>query len=474
MNRHGRLRGRRMSKDEFSFLINTDLLLAAREDAKSQLIAQMNPVELKAGERLISQGEQGDRFYLIQNGSCRVTLEKDDQIHLISRLKSGDLVGEMAILTGEIRTANVDAETDMVVWSIGRSQFDELCGVYRELREFLTQIVTRRLSSTKLTADRIIGKYTIREFLGQGGWSLVYKGAHSALNLPVAIKMLKHDMAMDPDFSEKFQNEAKVVAGLNHENIVRVYDIEHLFRTVFIMMEYLEGAALDQILENLGRLPFNRVLDLLTQICHGLNYAHSKGVVHQDIKPANIFVQEDDRAKILDFGLACPTGSEDLIGLPGTPYYMSPEQIEGDPVDERTDIYSLGITAFEIATGQRPFPQKDVKSLLQAHREEPVPDPRILNPDLPAEFAEFVDRATRKDPERRFQDAGEALDKLISLSIKTGLRGRSAAPQKRKMMNLFMFYRDEQQLELSRVVEAFARELELLGTDFRVTNFEEV
>jgi len=463
-----------MTTEDFNFLMKTGILCAVPDEGKSHVLACMVPLSLKPGERLISQGDKGDSLFLIQHGSCVVSLDKDGVSHPISRLKAGDLVGEMAILTGETRTANVDAETDMLVWSIGRTQFDDLCAVYREVREFLTQIVTKRLSSTKFTAEKTIGKYAIHELLGQGGWSIVYKGVHSALNLPVAIKMLKHDMAMDADFLDKFQNEAKIVAGLNHENIVRVYDIEHLYRTVFIMMEYLEGTALDEILDTIPRLPFHRVLDLLIQVCHGLNYAHSKGIVHQDIKPANIFVQDDDRVKIVDFGLACPTGSEDVIGLPGTPFYMAPEQIEGDPVDGRTDIYSLGITAFEMATGRRPFPQNDVRSLLQSHREEPVPDPRELNPELPAKFAAFVRAATQKEPELRFQQMGEVIDQLMPLFDKTALRRRSGSAEKRKMMSLFMFYRDDQQLELSRLVEKFTRELKQLGADLRVTNLDDV
>lgn len=469
-----RNRNRRMTTEDFNFLMGTDLLLAAPDEAKSHLLSVMSPVRISAGQRLISQGEKGDRFYVIQEGTCTVNVKRDGKLQPICRLKPGELVGEMAILTGERRTAQVDAEADMVLWSVTRVHFDEICREYLDLREFLTELVTNRLASTKHTADKAIGKYTVSEVMGKGGWSLVYRGHHSTLHFPVAVKMLKHDMAMDPDFLKKFQNEATIIAGLNHENIVRVYDIEHQYRTVFIMMEFLEGTALDEVLEDMPRLGFGRMLNWLIQVCHGLGYAHDQGIVHQDIKPANIFVQKNEVAKILDFGLACPTGSEDVIDMPGTPFYMAPEQIEGEPVDKRTDIYSLGITAFEMATGQRPFPMKDVQQILQAHAEKPMPDPRELNPDLPAEFAHFIQRATQKNPETRYQSVEEALGDLLSMAERAGLEAATEAAVKRKMMSIHMFYRDDQQKDLSLVVDKFSKELSRLGAGFRVAHFDDI
>lgn len=463
-----------MSQEDFGFLMGTELLTATPDEAKSQLLSYLTRVDLKAGERLIAQGDRGDRFYVIQQGSCMVSVEKDDKAQSICRLKPGDLVGEMAILTGERRTAQVDAETDMVVWGVTKSHFDELCSAYMELRQFLTEIVTARLASTKITANKVIGKYTVNSVMGQGGWSIVYQGQHSSLHFPVAVKMLKHDMAMDPDFLQKFQDEASIIASLNHENIVKVYDIEHLYRTVFIVMECLSGMALDEILDTAPRMEFGTIVNLLVQVCNGLSYAHTAGIIHQDIKPANIFVQDNDVAKIVDFGLACPTGSEDSMGFAGTPHYMAPEQIEGDPVDARTDIYCLGITAFEMATGQRPFADKDVQQLLQSHCEAPMPDPRGLNPDLPDDFCTFVSRATQKLPDERYQSVAEALEDLTPLAERIGLGKAPHQAAKRRAMNLFMLYQDENLKEVNRAVENFEKELQRLGLEMRVAHFEDI
>jgi serine/threonine protein kinase len=283
----------------------------------------------------------------------------------------------MAIFTGEPRRAHVDAETDMKLWSINRDQFDTMCETYPDLRGFLTDLITRRFSSERMTADRTIGKYVITEILGRGGYSNVYRGIHASLNMPVAIKMLNHDMAMDPDFSEKFRNEAKTIARLNHENIIKVYDIEELYRTIFIIMEYLEGVPLDYVLEKMERLPLRRALDIL------------------DIKPGNIFIQPDNTTKIVDFGLAVRPGTVDDLCWPGSILYAPPEKIQGEPVDERSDIYSLGITTYEMVTGQRPFAENDPAKVMSLHVNKNVPDPRRLVPDLPEEMSDFILRATK-------------------------------------------------------------------------------
>ena len=464
---------RRMYPGDLEFLTASPLFHAIPLEAKCPLLECMTPIHVKTGERFISQGDEGDTFYIIQEGSCVVNVEKNGTRHAISRLRSGDIVGEIALLTGEPRTANVDAETDMVLWSLSREQFDSLCNDYPDLLDFLTELVTHRFTTEKVTANKTIGKYLISEIIGRGGWSIVYKGLHTSLNMPVAIKMLKHDMAMNKDFAEKFHNEAKTVALLNHDNIVRVYDIEELYRTIFIIMEYLEGLPLDYILYRMPKLTVPKALDILLQVCTGLSYAHDQGIVHQDIKPANIFIQLDGRTKIVDFGLSCPPGTIDC-SLPGTIYYMSPEQIEGETVDERTDIYSFGIMAFELLTGQRPYLEEDASKLMELHLRKEVPDPRTLVPDLPHELYYLIKRATQKDPSARFKSVWEVIRDLQPLADKLGVERQPPLDKQRKMMNLFLFYQDEQQLALNKLVEEFNRQVKEIGAELKVTTVDKV
>jgi serine/threonine protein kinase len=464
---------RRMYPGDLDFLIGSRLLHAIPLEAKCPLLDRMTPIKVKSGDRFISQGDEGNTFYIIQQGSCVVNVEKNGSKHAISRLRSGDIVGEIALLTGEPRTANVDAETDMVLWSLTRKQFDSLCTNYPDLLDFLTELVTHRFSTEKVTANKTIGKYLISEIIGRGGWSIVYKGLHKSLNMPVAIKMLKHDMAMNEEFAEKFHNEAKTVALLNHDNIVRVYDIEELYRTIFIIMEYLEGLPLDYILYRMPKLTVSKALDILLQVCSGLSYAHDQGIVHQDIKPANIFIQLDGRTKIVDFGLSCPPGSIDC-SLPGTIYYMSPEQIEGETVDERTDIYSFGIMAYEMLTGQMPYPEEDPMKVMELHLREDVPDPRALVPDLPYELSYFIKRATQKNPSARFKSVWEITRDLQPLADKLGIERRPQTDKRRKMMNLFLFYQDEQQLVLNKLLEEFNSQVKDIGAELKVTTVDKV
>ena len=419
-----------ISSADLEFLSNTNLFAAVQNASMTSLLNSLNFRHVKAGERFIIQGEEGDRFYIIQNGSCIINVEKDSNINRVACLKSGDVVGEMAVVTGEHRSSHVDAETDMDLWSLTRKQFDSLSREFPDLRNFLTEIVAQRFSSSKITADRTIGKYTIHEVLDQGAWSIVYKGLHDVLNYPVALKMLKHTMAMDPEFSEKFRHEAKTIARLNHPNIVRIYDIEERYRTLFIIMEFLEGFSLKYMLMNKPKPLLSGSLDIILQVCSGLAYAHKQGIIHQDIKPANIFIQPDGQVKIVDFGLSCSQGNIDF-DMPGTPYYMSPEQIQGEPVDQRTDIYSLGIVVHELLTGQRPFPEGRIGKLLDLHVKEDTPDPRSLVPDLPEELRSVIMNSVRRIPSERFNNVSEVINELQPLAEKLELKYHSL-PGKRE------------------------------------------
>jgi tRNA A-37 threonylcarbamoyl transferase component Bud32 len=464
---------RRPLSSDYEFFIRTKLLRAIPRGAVCSVLNSIGFKSVRVGERFITQGEKGDTFYVIQKGSCLITLEKGGEIHPLARLKEGDVVGEMAVLTGEPRTAHADAETDMEVWGLTEQQFEAIAADHPALRNFLTELVAHRFESSNLTADRTIGKYRITDILGKGGYGIVYKGLHADLNRPVAIKMMKHDLAMDPEFITNFRNEAKTIAGMNHENIIKVYDIEERYRTLFIVTEFLEGSPLDSLLEKMVRLPVVKTLPILTQVCKGLAYAHKQGLVHLDIKPANIFVISNDQVKILDFGLAQPLGTEDLCGI-GTPHYMSPEQVEGTAVDARSDIYSLGITAYELVTGRRPFLEEDLTKLMDCHLNRDLPDPRQIVPDLPEDLIRIIFKATWKDPLARYQRVEEMLADLRQVSERLGIAPEPVPKDPRKMMSLFLFYREDQQLRLNAILEEFSRKIIELGATLKAAEFKDI
>jgi len=456
----------------FLFLAGTKLLGSLPRKAFCRVLNALSHKQVNKGERFIAQGEPGDAIFVIQKGSCAVILEKGTERSLIARLKAGDVVGEMAVLTGENRTAHVEAETDMDLWGLPKAHFDSLAEEYLDFRDYLTELVAQRFAMSRITADRTIGKYLVTEIIGKGGYSIVYKGRHLNLEMPVAIKMMKHDMAMDHDFIQNFRQEARTVASLNHPNIIQVYDFEERYRTFFIIMELLEGTPLDVHLKKLGRLPVHQVMGYLFQIVGGLHYAHEKSLVHLDIKPANIFLLHNDRIKILDFGLSCPPGTEGLCGL-GTPFYVAPEQIESDRIDGRADLYSLGIMTFELLTGVRPFQEEDISALMELHLTAELPDPRQWVPDLPEGLCQFIRKATRKNPDDRFRDMGETLVFLDRLAKDLGLSEVPVTPEERQMISLFLLYREEQRLGLNVLLEEFSKKLKDEGIHLKTAELKD-
>ncbi|MGD9078854.1 MAG: protein kinase [Desulfobacterales bacterium] len=457
---------------EYQFFRNTDLLKSISRDAVCPLLNCIMFQHVTAGQRFITQGEPGNTCFIIQKGTCVVNVEKDGELIPVVRMQAGDVVGEMALITGEPRSAHVDAETDMHLWCLEKTQFDKISQTYPELRSFLTDLIANWFETRPLTAERKIGKYVITDIIGKGGYSIVYRGVHEALGMPVAVKMMKHDLAMRSDFIQDFRNEAKTIAKFNHENIVHVFDFEERFQTLFIVMEPLEGMSLRALLKRMLKLPPLKVVNYLLQICAGLQYAHSKNVVHQDIKPGNIFILPNEKIKILDFGLAGPCGSENLFT--GTPFYMSPEQIDCLPVDVRTDIFALGLTAYEMLTGQRPFPEEDAWEVMDLRLKQDIPDPAEIVPDLPKMLRKFILKACAREMSERYQDVGEIIDDLRPLANKLGLKKQKISPANRKMATMFLLYHDEHQPELNRMMEDFCEKVNEIGVSCKAADFKEI
>lgn len=453
---------------------NTKFLSFISEDEDSPLLSRMTYEHLNAGERFITQGQVLDAAYVIQRGSCLVIVEKNGELHPVSHRGRGDIVGVISVLTGEPQNAHVEAETDMDLWVLEKPRFDDISKEDSELLDFLTELVVDRFDSWRPMADRVIGKYIATEIIGRGGYSIIYKGIHPGLNMPVAIKMMRHNLALYPDYLLNFRNEARTIATLNHENIVRVYDIEERFQTIFIIMELVEGESLKDIIRRLKTIPPRLVTYFLIQICSGLDYAHRRGIVHQDVNPSNMLVRKDDQLKILDFGVACPPGSDDRSIFDGTIHYMAPEQIRCDPVDERADIYSLGITAYEMVTGRTPFPGENVKAVMDLVLNLDFPDPAEIVSGLPEILRQFILKACHRDPVQRYQDMSQALEELRPLAAEFGLTTKKLIMQKQKMTTVILTYPEHQQLALNRLMEEFSSRANKLGADLKVADFRDV
>lgn len=252
------------------------------------------------------------------------------------------------------------------------------------------------------------GRYQIVGELGRGGMGIVYKVQDTALDRIVAFKVLPQALTENEQAVTNFVREAQAAAKLNHPNIVTVYDTGEQNGRFYIAMEYVEGTTIKEILKRRGPISPSGILHVLMQITEALAYAHEKKVVHRDIKPANAMWTRDKKVKLMDFGLAkvVEEARNHTTVVAGTPYYMSPEQTLGKNVDHRTDIYSLGVTLFEMATGTVPFKEGNIP---YHHVHTPPPSIRELRPDLPESLAAVVERCLQKDPAQRFQSAREIL-----------------------------------------------------------------
>jgi serine/threonine-protein kinase len=241
---------------------------------------------------------------------------------------------------------------------------------------------TKRLSRIGQT----FGKCKIVGYIGRGGMGTVWLGEHLFLRRRVAIKILHHDMSNDPEEMARFEREAIAAARLDHENIVRIHDVDEDHGRPFIVNEYVEGEDLEEVIRTKAPLPILRALHITRVVAKALEHSHAAGVVHRDIKPGNILIAKDGRIKITDFGLAREVGHQEVPledgTVLGTPFFASPEQISGLPADGRTDIYSLGVTLYTMLTGRRPFGGRSPDSVVKKHLEAPRPSPRLWRPTL--------------------------------------------------------------------------------------------
>ncbi|MDK9708565.1 MAG: protein kinase [Desulforhopalus sp.] len=449
----------------------TKLLRLLTDTRDDSFLGELTYRWVKAGERFLVQGGVEDTAYIIQQGTCLAVVEKDGCLHPAGHWSRGDIVGIRGLFTGEPRQSHVEAETDMQLWVLNKHQIDNISHNNPELLSLVTEIVASQFDSKRPVADRRIGKYIATDIIGRGAYSIVYKAVHKDLQMVVAIKMMRHNMVIDSAFLQNFRKEAQIIASLNHENILRVYDFEERYKTVFIVTEYLHGESLRSLLGRLGRIPQLLAIQYLQQICAGLSYAHAKNIIHRDINPDNIMVLPDDRIKILDFGLACPVGTEDeQIG--GTLAYQAPELLEEGWADRCSDIYALGITAFELITGQLPFTTDEILTIFQENGQRVLPDPADLLPEIPPELRRIIVKACQHMRKDRYQDIAEVLDDLAPLYNQHVVALPSRTKQQESATIICRYSRKKRE-DLDRILLEFIRLSEELDIEIQVFKTDE-
>ncbi len=410
--------------DIAAFLKQVPVFQGLSQESADRLAQETLDKRYPAGTLIVRRGTPGDCMYLLVEGKVQVPVfDQQGRQLFVAQLGPKQIFGEMALLTGEARVADVIAVTDCQCVVFPRDAVDRLIHQHADVAQFLTAILGERL--VRSGTIRHVGKYRLLSEVGRGGMAIVYDGIHPSLDRPVAIKMLSHRVAYRPRFRARFQNEAKIISRLRHPNIVEIYDTEDAYATFFIIMERLSGRTLDVLFESGKHFTFPQVRNVIRQVASALQFAHSHGVVHRDIKPSNIILGPEGKVKLTDFGLAIDLDAgqgelEEEPSFSGVAAYMAPEQIAGETIDARTDIYSLGIVAFQLLTGSPPFtgPVHEVRNL---QRTTPVPSPRARDPRVPDDLEELVRRATAKAPDDRYQNCEQVLRRLTEVhEIETG------------------------------------------------------
>lgn len=280
-------------------------------------------------------------------------------------------------------------------------------------------------NATESSSAPLGGRYEILGQLGRGGMAEVYLARDLNLQRKVALKILREDFIHDPAFRSRFLGEARAAANLLHPNIVTVYDFGHHLDKFFIVMEYVEGTDLKTLLRRRGKLSVKETSEIMIQICSGVGYAHRAGLVHCDLKPFNILITSDLRAKIADFGIARalasidPSEQSNLVW--GSPQYFAPEQAAGSAPSPASDVYSLGVIFYEMLTGRLPFEASDPDRLADMHLSAAPPAPQILNPEIPDPIARIMLKVLAKEPAARYRTADQLGQVLATFSSRSSL-----------------------------------------------------
>lgn len=403
------------------------------------LLQRMPVWEYARDESLIRMGDPGDDLVVILSGLARAFIHRGPGDRtIVGTFNPGDIVGEIAVLTGEARTADVVAETEVRALRLAATDFYAVANAHPEVRVLLTNVVADHLGQA--TFDGLGGKtihgYQVRRRIGRGGMGIVYEATRLDRGDTVALKMMNHRLLYRPGAVRRFRDEADALERLRHPAIARLYEHFAAYGTQFLVMEYCEGPTLAQVFAERGSLDEAAVRAIVGQLAEALRYVHARGLIHHDLKPSNVIVGPSGLIKLMDFGLVRPDPTAPLSAesttatgermLLGTPRYMAPEQFGSDVVDRRIDLYGLGCVAYEALAGQPVVRSRNFIEALTEKLRFVLSPSQTIGRGVSPEMHAFLTHALDPRPEQRTIDL-EALTGW-ALPVDLPIRPQAAAP----------------------------------------------
>ncbi len=392
-------------KDRRTLLKQSRWLSNLRGDILDLLGSAMKERPFKAGDLLMKQGEPGDFMLVLAEGSVEVSVSDPDGVrHALATVEAVNVLGEMSLLTHEPRNADVRATTDGWALVLKSHEFEWLVGKHNAIAVVLTHLVAERLGQGERDGlgEKVFHGYRIKRRLGLGAMSVVYEATELATNRRVALKMMSHRLIYEEGAIQRFEREVGIVESLEHPNVGRVYGRFPAYGTYFMVMEYCDGPTLEGVINRCAPVPQEQVMRILGQLAKALHHVHEFGVVHQDLKPANVMLRRDGSVMLVDFGIARPRRTHAIEGaavpenMPsgsGTPLYMAPEQLRHGQVGARTDIYAVGCMTYEMLTGYSLFPDDSLRDMVRSKFAGHIPHSDAIMPDLCAELYDVISRS---------------------------------------------------------------------------------
>lgn len=374
---------------------------------------RMEPRSFDAGEALMRQEDPGDCLLVLLSGSVRVSAhDQSGVVRVIGELEQGQVVGEMALITGESRGADVVAREPVSALALAADEFHALARKHPELGIVLTNLIADRLGRADwdILGGKIFEGYEILQCVGRGGMAVVYEARETAHDRRVALKMMSHRLVYDVASLSRFRQEADIVEKLEHDNIARLFGRFSAYGTHLLVMEFVDGPGLDRLVEKERPVAEAHVRPIVGQLASALRYVHGHDLLHRDIKPSNVMLTRDGVVKLMDFGLAKPLVNLDERtitheqALIGTPSYMAPEQLSGEELDPRADVYGLACLAYTLLTGRRLFASSNLLDLVRSKLASSVPPADQIGFGVSAEMHEFLLRGLAPSRDDRLPD----------------------------------------------------------------------